>query len=184
MTGPVLGETKIEVANVRGQCSLSAFGGLQYITGNAKPHFSLTCHINQGRRELGGGANHTVILRSFPGLKDLAALHLSDIDGLPMHAVGNGWYFLCGTVVGGHGAKFHAGNTSNPLSPDECLRVLASHFRISLDEARGLSETIVSEDALAAWVETQKPRFKAEAVAAIAKHGLQVFGDRYEAEAA
>jgi hypothetical protein len=43
-----------------------------------------------------GGADHETILRAFPELAPFVALHLSDPDGTPMHALANAWYFYSG----------------------------------------------------------------------------------------
>jgi hypothetical protein len=48
----------------------------------------------QGRDIDSGGMIHDVILRLFPKLGPIVALHLSDINGVPMHAVANGRYWL------------------------------------------------------------------------------------------
>lgn len=40
------------------------------------------------------GAGHELALKAFPSLKPLVALHLSDKDGVPLHAEANGWYWL------------------------------------------------------------------------------------------
>lgn len=152
-------------------------GGLHYIRGNSSPYFSLTCSYRDG-----GGAAHELILRHFPQFADLAALHLSDVNGQPMHALENGFYHMGGTdTFGKH----------NPPN----WEFAANHFRITADEARQLardlfgpwfSETagFLSDGAradakarLAAWVDQQRPRWRAEADACIRNHGLRVYGD-------
>jgi hypothetical protein len=153
------------------------YGGLNYIRGNSKPYFSVT----YSDRDL-GGCCHELILEKHPDLADLVALHLSDIDGQPMHALENGFYWLGGT----HWQR-----------PD--YAIAAKHFRISEQMARQLvrdyfgmsfSETasFLSKAAaakaktkLAEWVDAQGPRWKAEAETCIAKHGLAVYGDEWKA---
>lgn len=40
-----------------------------------------------------GGQIRGDLLRAFPFLEDFARMHLSDLDGVPMHAIANGLYF-------------------------------------------------------------------------------------------
>jgi hypothetical protein len=54
--------------------------------GNQKPYFSLTGRVVKDGREVTSGAIHEEILEAFPELEDIAKLHLSDIDGKPMHS--------------------------------------------------------------------------------------------------
>ncbi|MBO0676813.1 hypothetical protein JRC04_04990 [Mycolicibacterium sp. S2-37] len=51
---------------------------------------------NAGRDADGGGAAHDAILKVAPELAPVVAVHLADPDGVPMHAVANGWYFYSG----------------------------------------------------------------------------------------
>lgn len=195
-------------------------GGLHYIRGNSAPYFSLTYWAHRAgfpnQREC-GGAGHDVILRYFPQFADLAALHLSDIDGVPMHGEANGWYNLAG-ALGGMGERYHVGNSERhfPIPPDpatpswrnteyrhptepECLQIFADHCRIGIEEARAIAAVVALQlgpaqeshsapphspadyaRARACWrdyFEAMRPRFKREADACIAHHGLKVYGD-------
>src|SRR5690348_12567491 len=47
-------------------------------------------------REWDAGCVHEDVLRAFPQLAPLVALHLCAPDGTPMHALANGWYFYSG----------------------------------------------------------------------------------------
>lgn len=184
MSDPILATTIVdrESSDRRGRpCTVRAtfkvFGGLHMITGNGNPYFSLT-YSERGPGIDSGGAGHEAILELFPQFADLAALHLSDIDGVPMHSVENGFYWLGGT----HWQR-----------PD--YAVAARHFRITVDEARALTlalfgdsfsetagflskgEATRAKTRLAQWVDTQRPRWKAEADACRVAHGLKVYGD-------
>lgn len=111
---------------------LTVEGGLHYLKGNATPYFSLTCwaHERHGQRWINSfaGCCHDEILRHFPRFADLAALHMSDIDGAPMHTLENGFYHLGGT-------KWQAPNYS----------FAAEHFRIGEDEARRLTRDLFGD---------------------------------------
>jgi hypothetical protein len=175
-------------------------GGLHYMRGNSAPYFSLTASGFDHGSEF-GGCCHDVILKHYPKFADLAALHLSDIDGVPMHAEANGWYDLAG-YFGGAGERYHVGNSKRhfPIeapadkpwmnteyrepTQDECLQIWAEHCRIDIDTARRAAAEIAVKwnwpdmrKAHAAFIEAQKPRWKAEADACIAKHNLVVYGD-------
>ncbi len=122
--------------------------------GDQLPYFSVTGHSwtnkSVARRwpenPSGAGAMHKEILRAWPGLSDVVALHLSDVNGAPMHAVANGWWFY---------GKGEIENLSRHL------RLPADQIPADLDQA-----------AFTALVEAQRPRWAAEAAAAIAKYDL------------
>lgn len=200
-------------------------GGLHYIRGNRAPHFSVTADIQRavgsGWHDDGGGAAHEEILRHHPDLADIISLHLGDMDGAPMYAEANGWYWMAG-ALGGAGERYHGGNSMqnfpitppagklwpttehrNP-TPDEALAIFARHARVSMAAAINLRSAIRAElgpiqeyegapehrpsdykrarARFAKWIEEQRPRWKAEADAVIAKYGLKPYGDHWEAK--
>lgn len=166
-------------------------GGLNYLRGNRKPHFSIT--VTSHRKGFpnqcwSGGADHEAILKHYPKFADIVALHLSDIDGVPMHAVENGWYWLAGALPGNAGEKYHGGQGK---PEDECLEILARHLRISNAAALMLRDMIAkasenewgwihAKQVFEAHVENQYRRWKAEAEACIKAHDLKLFGDAWE----
>lgn len=190
--------------------SFKVEGGLHYLRGNDKPYFSLTYTAHRKgfpNQCYSGGAGHDTILKYFPQFADLAALHLSDIDGVPTHAIANGWYWMAG-ALGGGGERYHGGNQmmSFPVTPpagrpwanseyrnptaDETLAIFAKHARIDIYAATILRDNIRSvldtngreraKEVLAGYLEEKKPDWKAEAEACIAKYNLQVYGDKWE----
>lgn len=175
---------------------LGVYGGLHMIKGNHAPYFTITTEVHQSGypdREWGGGADHETILRYWPEkFADLVALHLSDIDGVPMHAVANGWYALAG-ALGGAGETYHRGNAESygrmDTSPDGCLKAFAEHLRIPLAHAESIREEfkdreLVGADAkarLAEIVDTLRPQWKREADDCRARHHLAIFGDAWPA---
>jgi hypothetical protein len=52
--------------------------------------------FNQGREQDAGGCLHDDILKAFPKLAPLIAVHLASPNGVPMHGEANGWYFYSG----------------------------------------------------------------------------------------
>jgi hypothetical protein len=166
MRDPILASTQYVHKGTRYR--LTVTGGLQYLRGNSAPYFSIT--VDQDRQEHGrwaedcGGCCHDLIEARFPEqFSDLIALHLSDIDGAPMHAEANGWYHLA-AACGGLGEKYHAGNSKRQMwkgdqdavgerefdgyrepTPDECLQTFADHCRISYSMAVALRDDCLRE---------------------------------------
>ena len=78
--------------------------------GTLSAGFSLTGAVWEQRGRMSGTTRHARrpedpdmagqvtdhILQAFPHLAPFAAAHLADLDGTPMHAVANGWYFYSG----------------------------------------------------------------------------------------
>lgn len=176
-----------------GTRTIKAVGGLHFIRSNGLPYFTLTMVSKDTH-----GAAHEELVRCWPELKPLADLHLSDINGVPMHAEANGWYWLAGAagprigsaIDGGFlGEKYHGGSSHTEA---ECLAIFAKHVRISLADAEHLMGRIRRSHYVNPakarllfniWIEAQKPRWKAEADACIKALDLQVFGDRWAPEA-
>lgn len=190
---------------------LKVFAELNYIKGNSAPYFSLTYEVSRkGFPDQVGecGVGHEQILKYFPKYADLAALHLSDIDGRPMHGVANGWYWLAGSLAN-TGEKYHGRNqkmnfpcaapadkpwqTTEYREPtrDECLDIFAKSWRISADEARRIQRRLAAighladlaketvRQALDDEVAKLVPVWKAQAEACIAHHDLRVTGDAW-----
>ena len=94
--------------------------------GEQIPYFSVTgfFYPNGGTHDSPGascGCIHELILEHFPGLADVVALHLSDINGVPMHVYENGKFFL-----------------ERPEEYDD--QVIAAHFRIPVSDVPLLRE--------------------------------------------
>lgn len=177
----------------------TVYGGLRYVRGNPTPYFTLTYW--KGGENGEGGAGHEEIERRFPGrFTDLAALHMSDPDGTPWGAEGNGWYWLAG-ALGGAGERYHGGNRETYGKDPDCLGIFARHCRITIEEAAAIRDDVLAEatrpediewgewesntkepdwkkgrSRWAVLMERMRPRWKAEAEACIAHHNLIVFG--------
>ena len=188
-----------------GDHRIEAHGGLKFIRGNGLPHFSLTMDswVLHGDRwvEVTFGAAHDELVKIWPELAPLAALHLSDIHGVPMHALENAYFWLAGacdpvfgsSVDGGHlGERYHGGSGTYGKTPGECLKILAGHLRMPKYEAASLVEMVkrrhyanapkrqgAGKELLAEVIESMKPRWKAEAEDAIKSLDLQVYGDNW-----
>ena len=115
-------------------------------------YFSITYEaIWRGRVE-SFGAGHDTIRKYFgTQFDDVIPLHLAHSDGVPMHALENGFYYL-----------------QNPeeFNPE----VVVNHFRVSLEEVEELRK--LSKDQLSQWVDHQKPRWADEAKEIRAKYKI------------
>ncbi len=188
--------------------SIVAKGGLHFIKGNHDAYFSLTGDVYRGfvdrdqqfvkTAEDMGGCIHDELLKHWPELAPLVALHLSDSKGVPMHCLDNGFYYVAHLIPGCGDrsafnlsfAKRHYGQAD--YTAEECIAIMAKHFRLDMGHANLLIEAMktvalgvpqyqrvyegkakpVVKDFLATWIETQKPRWEAEANAAIEQFGL------------
>lgn len=185
MTDPILGRKELD-AGAFGYpypITIYAMGGLHYLKGNSQPHFSLTGEVrSKGRGCEAIGTMAGQLLEHFPHLEPLARLHLSDMDGTPMHAEANGWYWLAG-ALDGLGEQFHGGNGNPPRSRSDCLDIFAKHVRLSRAQAKELAEEVrhatpsLRRARFKAWVEDQRPRWKQEAEEVREALKLQVYGD-------
>lgn len=113
------------------------------------------------------------ILKHWPDLQPLVDLHLSDIDGVPMHALENGFYHLGGTHW--EKPKFDVVARHFRITEDGARKLVADFFGDSFSETAGFLSKGAAEKAkanLAQWVESQKPRWLAEANAAIEQFDL------------
>ena len=156
-------------------------GGLHYIKGNSAPYFGITASGYDNGSEF-GGCCHEIILEHFPQFADLVALHLSDHDGAPMYAVENGFYHLGGTRW--QRPKFDVAAKHFRITEAEARQLVADLFGDSFSMTGGFlskGEAAKAKTRLAAWVDTQRPRWKAEADACVAKHSLVIYGDEWRA---
>jgi hypothetical protein len=179
MRDPVLAKHRDDEKRLR----FTVHGGLHYIKGNPAPHFSLTADGWDHGSEF-GGCCHEIILEHFPQFADLAALHLSDIDGMPMHTLENGFYHLGGTHW--ERPKFDVAARHFRITEAEARQLVYDLFGDSFSLTGGFLSTGEANKAkarLSQWVDAQRPRWKAEADACVAKHGLVVYGDPWPAVA-
>jgi hypothetical protein len=110
--------------------------GLQKI-GDQTPYFTVTGSGWYGRRQEPdlSGPIHDVIVAAFPRLADIIALHLSDVDGVPMHAKANGWYWYSDNDGRGVGHVSGSWALLTPLQRAENYLRAPGMFRPGLDRA-------------------------------------------------
>jgi hypothetical protein len=112
---------------------------------NAHPYFTVTADIykpDRSHNPIACGCMHEEVLRYFPEMAPLVALHLANADnGEPTYGEDNGFYWLAG-ALDGLGERYHGGSGDSGKSPDECLRIFAEHCRIELPEAEGIGRTV------------------------------------------
>lgn len=128
---------------------------------NRLPYFSITATVYY----VGGGSSrsgqcHDAIEEFYPNqYSDFIRLHLSDINGVPMYAVENGYYFL-------QFARGELVSKDDPYTYENVAKLLR------IPDATILAD--FSKDEFIAFVEAQKPRWKEEANAVIEKYNLTV----------
>lgn len=149
--------------------------GLHKLAGNDRPYWSITAEVINKRRRgdnaiEAAGMQHELIVGHFPELGPVVALHLSDVHGVPMHAVENARYWL--GLSGFHTWERTYGKPEALPAVD----VLARHLRISEDDALAMAARYpvgspFDPDALAAAVMAHAERWQAESDAAVALLG-------------
>lgn len=164
--------------------SMAVIFGLHHLRGNSSPYFSVTVDGRENGREGFGGCCHDKVLQHFPQLADLVALHLCDMDGAPMYADSNGFYWLAGIVD--MGQEYHGGSGQYGKPASECIRIAADHFRITEKEVIALAGrcnkafkaggTDAAKAVAKEFTDAQRPRWKAEALAAVKRWELGVYG--------
>lgn len=182
-SNPVLRQATIDYGGRR--AALTAFGGLHYIRGNTAPYFTLTGEVYiAGRHDIEeGGCLHERLIDEWPELGPLAEIHGASMDGAPMYAEENGWFWLAGYL----GVV-----TTYIRDSDDCLGAFARHIRVTRDEASRIASSIVlacvegldnAEALREEWgqrCESMRPRWATEAQNLVDAYGLHVFGDKYE----
>jgi hypothetical protein len=109
--------------------SIEVIAELVHRDGNSNAYFSTTGeilrHAKNGRKVSDAcGCIHDDIIKHFPQLQLLVDIHLSDEDGVPMHAYANAAYWA------GHDGK------------EKQTDVLARHLRVSKDQANEMTTYI------------------------------------------
>ena len=126
---------KFTTSKIRGGKEITVKIRLNDECKNGHQDFAITGDIYKAnapkidRNWLSGGCIHEEILKAFPEFKIFIDLHLCDFDGVPMHAVENGFYFLS---EGFSKTKPEDKNFSTEYC--EC-------YRISLDQFKVLSQS-------------------------------------------
>jgi len=140
--------------------------------GNQKPYFSLTGRVVENGVESVCGAIHKEILEAFPQLEDAAAMHLSDMDGKPMHSFENGKYWAGFT-------KWEDGNAKNlsqlwRISEKSAERLQYDALNEQAQEIEvDTGEIVLEETLLKEFHDRQLPRWKQEAEHIIKKYNLE-----------
>lgn len=138
--------------------------GLHYLKGNKLPYFSATYSVEEQAKngrwlgDCGGGPIGDDILRYWPELIPVVALHLSESTGAPMHAVSNALYW---------------GGLSD--YPDALnVETLARHLRTTVERAQGFIDYCLSDEtghysaAMDFCLKGERARWQQEAADAVA----------------
>lgn len=117
--------------------------GLRYIEGNSDAYFTHNSDKEDISRLTKKYGSKILELN-----KMLHPLHLSNSNGVPMHALENGFYYIK-----------HQGEFS--------VDTVAKHFRVDPIVAKQLVGTIETKEQMQVFIDTQLERWKDEAQAAI-----------------
>jgi hypothetical protein len=135
--------------------------------GEQKPYFSITANVYEATGKPGrpallySGCCHGAIQAITSHFDDVIALHLSDINGVPMHAVANGAYWM-------GDSKYQMFDATKAKA----------HFRCNDEELKEAYKAM-KENRLADYVNTTfVPRWKQEADAVIQKYKLTIKKER------
>jgi hypothetical protein len=163
-------------------------------SGTLSPGFSVTGEIYErhgtwsgetqrrnGREPDLGGCIHDEILKAFPQLAPFVALHLSDLDGVPMHAAANARYFIEGALVAEksphefsryvfdnqYGVAERRGETASQYG----YRVARELLRVDSLPAdwRDIATIKARTKAIESFCDEQRDRWKSEARKAVAR---------------
>jgi len=74
--------------------SVSVKAGLSFLRGNKAPYLSVTAEVRNVRgRVMSAGQQHDLVLRLWPDLEDLCAMHLWTVGEGPLHYEANALYW-------------------------------------------------------------------------------------------
>lgn len=130
-------------------------------------YFSVTCSFLDA-----GGCMHDVVLKHRPDLKPIVDLHLSDLNGIPMYDVENGFYWISG-ACGGLGEQYH-GSNDDRHSTDDCFQIAKDHFRATdqaisdlMKNVKEKNDSYERKQVVREFCVRQEPRWKQEAEKAL-----------------
>lgn len=131
-----------------------------------KPYFtvrgSMWTSLRRRDPEVSGAIGEQLCV-VFPQLYGIAALHLSDVDGVPLHAEANGWYFLRQCEPQRLPQDWTEANLTREQMAEAYLRAPSGHFDGVEDRAD-----------FARRVEALRPDWKRQADRVIAELGLEM----------
>jgi hypothetical protein len=181
LTAPETIATCTRTATLPNGDKLTATALLVHRAGNARPYFSLTGEVREPhkREPWCAGCIHGEIVEAFPDWAPLAAIHLADDTGTPMHALENARYWM-GFSLRGAGRPMSPRGQYDPADEFETdanglewspVR-LARHLRVGVEHARELRAYVEADgndtEALRFIVGCLAPQWAAEAAAALA----------------
>lgn len=118
---------EVEIRTERNYFSIT--GATYEKLGRGQKYYDYKYFENQKFEFSTGGCIHKTILKHYPNFKVFVDLHLSDLKGIPMHFVANGFYFI---------TEFLKRN-------DYSLEIIQNHFRIDRNEAKKLCRLVANE---------------------------------------
>ena len=140
--------------------------GTLTITIKADKYFSITGDLKCKDGGWAGGCIHDEILKAAPHLVPFVKIHLAALDGEPLHALENGWYWLA--KAAGIPCRYEPDRPADEcfelfIKHCRCLRVHAEEIR---DSVKDTYEKIDAEHAKKHWrdyCEKMRPMWRSQA---------------------
>lgn len=164
---------------------LLAAEGSRFDESGISPGFSLTGEIYEKRSNASGAARQRMgrepdisgaigdrLVRVFPELALLNSAHLSDPDGMPMHAEANGWYWYNGSRddieqdrYNGFNGDIYPHQLERYGLPDTEMGKREYCYRVTCDTLRvdSIPRKITTREQFAEFVNAQQERWTQEA---------------------
>lgn len=117
---------------------------IAFKSSNKTPYFSITGDIykagkpKEDKYHIAGGCIHQDIIKAFPEYEIFIKLHLSDDNGIPMHAVANGLYHLQNNMTKDKFCSYYRLNSNQFEELTKCKNAI--EYSIKLKETGVLAQ--------------------------------------------
>ena len=139
--------------------------GLESSIRQDEPYFVIGCSAKDHKgRAVVAIDEFEMVLKAHPDMKDLVDMYNSDINGVPLYALDNGWHYVSEPRL------------RKPLCDQDRTDLVSGYLRIPYDVADDIigkaGRGEYTKKDFAKFIEEQKPRWKEEANAILEKYNL------------